>query len=274
MTYVEPTQQSWKDSVRAASAGSNVTLSGTQTLDGVALVAGDRFFAKDQTTGSQNGVYVVAAGAWAYDLDYAVNNLVRPGHTISVQQGTVNGGTQWVNTNTGTITLGTTALTYKRIDGAWDEWETLLDAASQLAASSAAGTYQFSVDGGSLTTSLALTGKQRVIPLDPANYAVTGKTAQLRIVGHVQTNSTAPGVNFTFGLYPISSIAALTATLGAVVSGSTIAINAPAANTQTAAYGPAFNMPAAGSYLLAVVTSAANSAFAHNVRAHLQLRMT
>jgi hypothetical protein len=49
--------------VRAASTA-NLTLSGTQTIDSIAVVAGDRVLAKDQTNQLENGIYVVASGAW------------------------------------------------------------------------------------------------------------------------------------------------------------------------------------------------------------------
>jgi hypothetical protein len=52
----------FKQSVRAATTA-NITLSGTQTIDGVALIAGDRILVKDQSTANQNGIYVVAAGS-------------------------------------------------------------------------------------------------------------------------------------------------------------------------------------------------------------------
>src|SRR5262245_18827628 len=58
----------WSDTVRAATTA-NITLSGTQTIDGVAVVAGDRVLVKNQTTASENGVYVVAAGAWTRATD-------------------------------------------------------------------------------------------------------------------------------------------------------------------------------------------------------------
>jgi hypothetical protein len=56
-----------------AATNTNITLSAAQTVDGVALVAGNRCLVKNQTTSSQNGVYVVAAGAWtrATDADTA-----------------------------------------------------------------------------------------------------------------------------------------------------------------------------------------------------------
>lgn len=50
-----------------ACATTNLTLSGTQTVDGVALIAADICLVTGQTTGSQNGLYAVAAGAWTRD---------------------------------------------------------------------------------------------------------------------------------------------------------------------------------------------------------------
>lgn len=69
--YVDLTVQGLdpKQSVKAASTANIASLSGTKTIDGVALVAGDRVLVKDQSTASQNGVYVVAASAWARAAD-------------------------------------------------------------------------------------------------------------------------------------------------------------------------------------------------------------
>lgn len=49
---------------KAASTANVTALTGTTTIDGVALVAGDLLLLKNQTTVSQNGVYKIAAGAW------------------------------------------------------------------------------------------------------------------------------------------------------------------------------------------------------------------
>jgi hypothetical protein len=59
-TYVDAALAgiSWKEPVRAATTG-NITLSGAQTIDGVAVVAGERVLVKDQSTASQNGIYIV-----------------------------------------------------------------------------------------------------------------------------------------------------------------------------------------------------------------------
>ena len=71
--YVDASSQGLdvKDSVKAASTA-NLTLSGTQTVDGIGMLADDRILVKDQTTQSQNGIYVVAAGAWSRSSDFAV----------------------------------------------------------------------------------------------------------------------------------------------------------------------------------------------------------
>lgn len=101
--------------VRAASPGSNVAaLTGTFTLDGVTLVAGDRVLLKDQTTVSQNGVYVVAAGAWtrATDLDTSAEMA---GQIVLVREGTANGGTRWVTTFKTTDTMGSTSMVWYRL---------------------------------------------------------------------------------------------------------------------------------------------------------------
>ena len=58
----------FKPSVKAASTA-NLTLSGAQTVDGIALIAGDRILVKDQTATEENGIYLVAAGAWTRATD-------------------------------------------------------------------------------------------------------------------------------------------------------------------------------------------------------------
>ena len=106
----------WKNSVRAATTA-NITLSGTQTIDGVALAAGDRVLVKDQTTGSANGIYDVAAGAWSRSADADTNAEVTSGMAVTVTEGTVNGDKVFVLTTNDPITLGTTALVFSQLGG-------------------------------------------------------------------------------------------------------------------------------------------------------------
>ena len=102
-----------KPAVRAATTA-NITLSGTQTIDGVSLAVGQRVLVKNQNTGSQNGIYVVASGSWtrATDFDGSPSTEVTAGDFVFVQEGTTYADTGWVLTTNGTITIGTTALTF------------------------------------------------------------------------------------------------------------------------------------------------------------------
>lgn len=106
-----------KDAVRAATTV-NITLSGTQTVDGVSLIAGDRCLVKDQTTGSENGIYVVASGAWTRATDADVSAEVTANIYVWVSEGTANADTGWVLTTNNPITLGTTALVFVQFNGA------------------------------------------------------------------------------------------------------------------------------------------------------------
>ena len=108
-----------KASVRAATTA-NITLSNTQTIDGVALSIGDRVLVKNQTTGSQNGIYVVASGAWtrATDFDNSPDVEVSPGTFFFVEEGTTQADNGYVVSNDGAITIGTTAITFVQFSGA------------------------------------------------------------------------------------------------------------------------------------------------------------
>ena len=105
-----------KDSVRAAS-GTNITLSGTQTIDSVAVVAGDRVLVKGQTTASENGIYVVASGAWSRSDD-AVNGKITAGSFTFVEEGTNYGDTGWVVSTNNVITVGSTSISWTQFSGA------------------------------------------------------------------------------------------------------------------------------------------------------------
>lgn len=106
-----------KQSVKAASTTNIATLSGSMTIDGVALAAGDRLLVKDQTTASANGVYVVATGTWARasDMD-AWGELVSA--YLFVEQGTVNADMGFLCTVDPGGTLGTTPVTFVQFSGA------------------------------------------------------------------------------------------------------------------------------------------------------------
>ena len=106
-----------KDSCKVTTTG-NITLSGTQTIDGVSVSAGDRVLVKDQTTASQNGIYICSADAWTRSTDMAVGSDAA-GASMFIEQGTLNGDVGFVCTsNKGAALVGTNDLTFSQYTGA------------------------------------------------------------------------------------------------------------------------------------------------------------
>lgn len=105
-----------KPSVKAASTANIASLSGPMTVDGIALVAGDRILVKDQSAGNENGIYVVAAGAWSRAADSDTWSELVSAFTI-VEQGTVNADTGWVCTGDVGGTLGSTSVVWVKFVG-------------------------------------------------------------------------------------------------------------------------------------------------------------
>ena len=111
-----------KDSVKVATTA-NGTLSSAfannSTVDGVTLATGDRILIKDQSTGSENGIYTVnASGAPTRATDFDANTEVTGGAFVFVEQGTANGDNGYVVTNNGTVNVGTDAIAFTQFSGA------------------------------------------------------------------------------------------------------------------------------------------------------------
>jgi hypothetical protein len=111
--YVD--QRSPKDSVRVVST-LNISLSGTQTIDGILLVAGDRVLVKGQTTASQNGIWTVGSGAWTRSADCDLWAELVSAYAW-VDEGSANADTGWLCTVNAGGTLGTTAVTWTQVSG-------------------------------------------------------------------------------------------------------------------------------------------------------------
>jgi hypothetical protein len=105
-----------------AATTANVTLSSAlengDTLDGITLATGNRILVKNQSTASENGIYIVqASGQPTRATDFDTASEVDSGDFIFVYSGTVNGGTGWVQTNR-PATIGTDAIAFTQFSGA------------------------------------------------------------------------------------------------------------------------------------------------------------
>jgi len=106
---------SWKAPVTAATL-TNITLSGTQTVDSVVLVAGNTVLVKNQSNTAQNGIYTVNTGAWTY----ATGSTTWQQYVsalVFVEYGS-QAGSAWYCTAQPGGTLGTTAMTWSNFSAA------------------------------------------------------------------------------------------------------------------------------------------------------------
>ena len=94
----------------------NVALSGLQTIDGITLSASDRVLLIGQTTASQNGLWVAAAGAWTRPSDFA-SGATEVGSFVFIEQGTINAGAGFALVGAA-IVVDTGAQTWTQFSGA------------------------------------------------------------------------------------------------------------------------------------------------------------
>lgn len=96
---------------RAATTG-GITLSGLQTIDGVALASMDRVLAKNQADPTMNGVYLASTGPWIRDTDFDGARDVTQGTIVFIFAGSTNSGFFFQLTSANPIIIGSTALTF------------------------------------------------------------------------------------------------------------------------------------------------------------------
>jgi hypothetical protein len=183
-----------KDSVKVATTENGILASAFangQTVDTVELVTGDRILLKDQSTGSENGIYVVqATGAPVRAID-ADNANITSGMFTFVEKGTVNGDAGFVLATDGTIVVGTTSLSFAQFSGA-----------------------------GAVTAGLALTkiGSTINVNVDDSSIEVSGNALQVKALGITDAMIAATTIDLTAkvtGTLPVANggtgLAAITA---------------------------------------------------------------
>lgn len=94
-----------------------ITLSGEQTIDGVAVVSGDRVLVKDQSSAIDNGIWVASSGVWSRTADFDGTFDVVGGTQLYVISGTVNGSSYWRVSGSGSKQPGTDSISFVTISG-------------------------------------------------------------------------------------------------------------------------------------------------------------
>jgi hypothetical protein len=95
--------ESWKEPCRVATTA-NITLSGTQTIDTVSCSNGDRILVLNQTDAKENGIYVMASGAWSRSTDADLGSEL-DGAAVAVQEGATYFSKIFLQTTT-SVTIG------------------------------------------------------------------------------------------------------------------------------------------------------------------------
>ena len=209
-----------KDSVRAATTA-NITISSAlnngDTLDGVSLSTNDRVLVKDQSSASENGIYIVGSSpARADDLAAGADAA---GAFTFVESGTVNGDNAFVcSSDKGSAVVGTNNLTFVQFSGA-----------GQIVASDG-----LSKSGNTLSVDLKSNGglviESSKIAVDLAASSITGTLA----ISDGGTGSTSASASRTaLGLAIGSDIQAHDADLDALSSCQSGAASALASLTST-----------------------------------------
>lgn len=154
--------------------------------------------------------------------------------------------------------------------GAYSSYRVVDSGMGTIGAAVAAGTYALTSLNPAATAITAAAADPGVFYLDPADHAAPSRTPNYRVhTSLLVTTATAPAVNFTVGLYPVTAIAAGVLTVGAPVS--QVVYTTPAANSANSGVGLDVTLTA-GMYALGVLTSGSTAASsAVQIRAKLQV---
>jgi hypothetical protein len=222
---------SWKEPVLCATT-ENITLSGTQTVDGVAVIAGDRVLVKNQSTAANNGIYVVSAGSWTRAIgadDYAEYE----GAVVFVISGSGNAGTTWYCSAQPGGTLGVTAL----------NWFSLSISLTYTAGTglTLTGT-QFSITNtgvsaatyGSASTVpvLAVNAQGQLTSVTNTTIAINGNQITSGTVGSSYINGAYSGIT---GVGTLTDLTVTNAIVGSITGNAATATTAGSATTATTA---------------------------------------
>jgi hypothetical protein len=227
----------YKKSVIAATTA-NITLSGTQTIDGVSVIATNRVLVKNQSTPANNGIYACAAGSWSRVADFDAASEAA-GAIVTVDSGTTNGGKKFTTNFKSTDTLGTTAMSWYEIV---DDGTTQTLTNKTMSTSSVWNGNTIGVGyGGTGVTSFG--GTNTLLYTSSANTLTSLTTQNSRVL--ITDGSGVPSWGTTL---PAVSGANLTSLTGSNISTGTIAVTVGGTGTTTA--------PTSGGVIYAASTSA------------------
>jgi hypothetical protein len=173
--------ESWKEPCRVATTA-NITLSGTQTIDTVSCSNGDRILVLNQTDAKENGIYVMASGAWSRSTDADLGSEL-DGAAVAVQEGATYFSKIFLQTTT-SVTIGVSNIVW-----------VVYGAASGISGLSS-GRVPYATSSTTLSDDSAFTWNptNNALTVDTVVITTGGVSTNL-IVGNAVGNFTASGSN-------------------------------------------------------------------------------
>lgn len=209
-----------------ALADSNVaSLSGTTTIDGVSLVAGNRVLLTAQTTASQNGIFVIQAGAWTRPNDFPVGGSAA-GAIVQVDRGTTYGDQLWTcDSNEGSAEIDTDNLSWSASSGGATTLQEAYDAGNTITTDAGGGNLIFA---GTETVQVTATGGldlDTIFDFDGSTFDVqmTGSNG-FSLDGTASSNVTADSGNLTLST-TTSGTLIMSSVAGATLDSTTLSID-------------------------------------------------
>jgi hypothetical protein len=189
----------WKTVAKVVATSNVASIVGVQTIDGVTLSLGDKVLLAGQTSGVNNGLYIVKLNTWEYAGDFPLGEDAA-GLTVLINQGTVNANTIYVCTNhIGAGIIGTNSLVFSYmiglngVVGPATSVDGSVPVFSGTTGHILADATNVGISGGVLTAASGLT-------------ATTGNVTAT--AGNVVVSTATNGVNLTKGTVTIANFAA------------------------------------------------------------------
>jgi hypothetical protein len=194
-TYVDNAVAGLRTRIIAECASTaNVVISSAleagDAIDGVTLVEGDRVLLKDQSTATENGLYIaVGSGAGAASRDPEHDTIAElSGGMVVVNQGTANDNKIFLCTTDTDATLGSTSITYTTITPQNVGTITSITAGTGLSGGAITASGTIAIDTATTvdkTTAQTLTNKTLTSPKINEDVAVTSTATELNLLDGV-----------------------------------------------------------------------------------------
>ena len=235
----------------------NITLSGLQAIDGYTTLASDRVLVKNQTTSSQNGIYLASASAWTRATDMDVWAEVAGAYTVILNGGQADTG--WVCNASTTGTIGTTAMPWVQFSGSATYYAgTGLTLASNTFSITNTGVTAASYGLASQTLTATVNAQGQLTSLAATSIAIAN--TQVSGLGTMSTQS-ASSVSITGGAIDGTTLGATTAS---TVRGTTITATTQFTGAGTGLTGTATSLNIGGNAATATTASATTTAVTFN----------